>query len=151
MVYCNPLYNWVGCHPLYTLNNQGIFRGSLNNFTVHTLPETNSSHLKMDGWYTVFLVSFWGVSAYFFTNMFFQGSVFQPPFLHNLQTNNFMFHCWKAPWLFYFFSSLASQKTSRNSTLSPQTNKWIWPASNRSRPKYIPGRWTAGTNGSSLI
>ena len=28
-----------------------------------TLPDTNSSHLKMDGWNTI--VSFWDVSAYF--------------------------------------------------------------------------------------
>ena len=25
MVYYNPQQNWVGCHPLYTLNNQGPF------------------------------------------------------------------------------------------------------------------------------
>ena len=32
-------------------------------FPDSTLPETNSSHLKMDGWKTI--LSFWGKKAYF--------------------------------------------------------------------------------------
>ena len=45
-----------------TLEMGGFGEDSLHRFRGVTLPETNSSHLKIDGWKTI--VSFW-VPAYF--------------------------------------------------------------------------------------
>ena len=42
MVYYNPLYNWIGCHPLYNLNNQGFFNCSPDLFGMVSLPDPNS-------------------------------------------------------------------------------------------------------------
>ena len=87
MVYCNPLFNWVGCHPLYTLNNQGIFRGSLNILLyIPSLKPTWAKALE-NGWLVCGIFSFLlgRFGRFFHKHVFFREVYFNPRFFTTFQ------------------------------------------------------------------